>query len=108
MDVARQMEEALRPGVSARELWHIKDRETKAAGYEITIPLAGHAAGISRNEDPYFVPWEDTVIEENMTVAIDVGVFDPPEACFIFEETYIVRAETNERITPLSSELFIK
>jgi len=107
MEVARKLEEALRPGVAARELWEIKDRETKAAGYEITIPLAGHAAGISRNEDPYFLPWEDSIIEENMTVAIDVGVFDPPDACFIFEETYVVHSSHNERITPLTSELFI-
>ena len=107
MDVAHQMEQALRPGVPVRELWGIKERGTKAAGYQITIPLAGHAAGISRNEAPYFVPWEDAVIEENMTVAIDVGVFDPPEACFIFEETYVVRAGRNERITPLKSDLFI-
>ncbi|HZQ88521.1 MAG TPA: M24 family metallopeptidase [Gaiellaceae bacterium] len=107
MEIARHMEDALRPGVTARELWEIKDRETKAAGYTITIPLAGHGAGISRNEDPYFVPWEASVIEENMTVAIDVGVFDPPEACFIFEETYIVHADRNERITPLTSELYV-
>jgi Xaa-Pro aminopeptidase len=107
MEIAHAMETALRPGVTAQEMWAIKDSMAKKAGYEITIPLAGHSAGISRNEDPYFLPWETAVIEENMTVAIDVGIFDPPEACFIFEETYVVRADRNERLTPLTSELFV-
>lgn len=107
MAIAEALEAALRPGVTARRLWEIKEAEAERAGFTRTMPTAGHGVGISKHEAPDLAPWDDTAIEENMVINLEPGLLDPPEACFVFEETYIVRAEGAERITPLSSELFI-
>jgi len=107
MEVARTLEEALRPGVTARELWEIKEREARRLGFDHTAALAGHGVGISKNESPFLAPWDETVLEENMVVNLEPGLFVPGESCFNYEETYVVRAAGPERITPLSSELFV-
>ena len=107
MEVARILEENLRPGVEARQLWEIKEREARRLGFEHTAALAGHGVGISKNETPFLAAWDDTVIEENMVVNLEPGLFVPGEACFNYEDTYVVRAAGPERITPLSSELFV-
>lgn len=107
MEVARILEDALRPGITARELWEIKEREARRLGFDHTAAFAGHGVGISKNETPYLAPWDETVIEENMVVNLEPGLFVPGESCFNYEETYVVRANGPERITPLSSELFV-
>lgn len=107
MEVARILEDALRPGVVARELWEIKEVEARRLGFDHLATFAGHGVGISKNESPFLAPWDNTVIEENMVVNLEPGLFVPGEACFNYEETYIVRADGPERITPLSSELFV-
>ncbi len=107
MKVAKTLEDNLRPGVEARQLWEIKEREAERLGFEHTAALAGHGVGISKNEPPFLAAWDDTVLEENMVVNIEPGLFVPGEACFNYEDTYVVRADGPERITPLSSELFV-
>lgn len=107
MDIAHTLEDALRPGVTGAELFALMKRQASAAGFAHTGTFAGHGVGISKNESPFLAPWDDTAIEENMVVNLEPGIFVPGEACFNYEETYVVRADGPERITPLSSELFV-
>jgi Xaa-Pro aminopeptidase len=107
MEIARMLEEALRPGVVACELWELKEREAKKAGFVRTQPFAGHGVGLSKHEPPHLAPWDRTVIQESMVVNLEPGLFAPPDACFTYEETYVIRADGLERITPLSSELYV-
>lgn len=107
MEIARRLEEALRPGATACDLWEIMEREANRLGYETTQAMAGHGVGISKNEAPFLAPWDQRPIEEGMVINLEPALFDPPDACFTFEETYVARATGPERITPLSSELFI-
>lgn len=95
------MADKLMPGVTGKELvecYH--DFLHKAGGYEIYSPYgAVHSIGMIECEYPFFGPTSDTVLEENMTVAIDVYFKGLEWGSFRIEDTYAVTANGAKMLT---------
>lgn len=68
---------AVRAGVKASEIWDAVYRVAEEAGMTqfITIPFAGHGVGIGLHDFPYIVPASETVLEKNMVLALEPGVY---------------------------------
>ena len=65
---------ALRPGVSASELYELGESEVKKRGLELALDFVGHGIGIDVHEPPYLVRDSDTVLQRNMVVVLEVAV----------------------------------
>ena len=68
---------AVRPGIKASEIWDAVYRVADRADMTqfITIPFAGHGVGIGLHDFPYIVPNSETILEKNMVLALEPGVY---------------------------------
>jgi Xaa-Pro aminopeptidase len=67
--------DALRPGRKAREAFEAAKATFAKHGLEIGH-YAGHQIGVSVNEPPRLVPYDDTVIEPGMVFSIEPGAYE--------------------------------
>jgi Xaa-Pro aminopeptidase len=68
---------AVRAGIKVSEIWDAVYGVADRAGMSqfITIPFAGHGVGIGLHELPYIVPNSKTILEKNMVMALEPGVY---------------------------------
>lgn len=68
---------AVRPGVSASDVWRASFEVAERAGMadRVTIPFSGHRIGLGLHEEPYITRGSKTVLEENMVFALGPGVY---------------------------------
>ena len=84
--------ELLRPGTVAGDIYRYVDRRLKEEGYESgLVHHAGHGLGDSWCEDPHFIAESETVLEENMLVALEPGIY--------IAGKFGLRVENNYRVT---------
>lgn len=86
-----ETKEQLRPGVKASSIFKYMDQRFKEEGFEGLVHHAGHGLGNSWYEEPYFIESCETVLEEDMLVALEPGIY--------FKERYGMRIENNYRVT---------
>jgi Xaa-Pro aminopeptidase len=94
MTLCKLLEETkdmLRPGTVAGDIFRYVDGRLKEEGYEGLVHHAGHGLGSSWYEKPYFIAESETVLEENMLVALEPGVYLPGK--------FGLRVENNYRVT---------
>ncbi len=101
------MENALKPGVKASELSRINYEMAKKAGFERIHDLQGHGCGILENEPPIIVPWDETIIEKNMTINLECWLGAVNVGQSYIEDTFLVTEDKPERLTTLDRELYI-
>ncbi|MCL4385127.1 MAG: Xaa-Pro peptidase family protein [Cyanobacteria bacterium] len=94
--------EALKPGLSGREIDLVPRKYLLSRGYEqyMTMPFV-HSSGLCEFERPFFGPNSDDVIQENQVICIDIALFGNKEIPGI-------RVETGYRITKDGSVPFSK
>ncbi|MBM3492284.1 MAG: aminopeptidase P family protein [Alphaproteobacteria bacterium] len=68
---------AVRPGIPAAALWQACFQVAEAAGMagRVTLPFCGHGIGLSLHEAPFVDPASTTILEENMVLALEPGVY---------------------------------
>lgn len=105
------VEDILKPGITAGEIWRVGYEEI--AKYEPIIwdlvrskdwiGWVGHGEGLSEHEPPYLVENSDVVLEENMTIAIEIPVLNPEtgKICNMPEDVYLI---TNDGFDKLSKD----
>ncbi|MBQ7161749.1 MAG: aminopeptidase P family protein [Clostridia bacterium] len=86
----------LKPGVRACEIFRFMDSLLAKEGYGGLAHHAGHGLKRSWYEDPYFVAECGTVLEEDMLVALEPGIYLPGR--------FGMRIENNYRVTPSGGE----
>ncbi len=86
-----ETKDMLRPGTVAGDIFRYVDQRLKEEGYEGLVHHAGHGLGYSWYEEPYFIAESETVLEENMLVALEPGVYLPGK--------FGLRVENNYRVT---------
>ncbi len=86
-----EIKELLRPGVEAGRIFEYIDKRIKEAGYIGLVHHAGHSLGYAWCEEPRFVSSNDEVLQENMLVAIEPGIY--------LENKFGIRVEDNYRVT---------
>lgn len=97
--LCRALEETsrmLRPGVRACDVFFCMDGIIKEEGYAGLVHHAGHGLANSWYEQPYFIADCETVLEENMLVALEPGVY--------LEDKFGLRIENNFRVTENGGE----
>lgn len=70
--------DTLRPGRKAHEAFDAAKATFAKHGLEIGH-YAGHQIGVTVNENPRLVPWEQTVIREGMVFSIEPGSYEGPQ-----------------------------
>jgi len=85
--------EALRPGLTGKEIDAVPRKYLIECGYEkyITMPFV-HSSGLCEFERPFFGPGSDDIIQKNQVICIDVPLFG-------HEEIPGIRVETGYRTT---------
>ncbi len=85
--------EALKPGLSGREIDSVPRKYLLSKGYEkyMVMPFV-HSSGLCEFERPFFGPGSDDIIQENQVICIDVPLFG-------HEEIPGIRVETGYRTT---------
>lgn len=81
----------LRPGVKACEIFECVDAKIKAAGYAGLVYHAGHSLGHAWCEEPRFIAENEDVLEEDMLVALEPGIY--------LANQFGIRVENNYRVT---------
>ncbi len=91
--------EMLRPGRKAHEAFDAAKATFAKHGLEIGH-YAGHQIGVTVNENPRLVPWEQTTIRENMVFSIETGSYEGPDGSSgaRMEKSVIVHASGPEII----------
>jgi Xaa-Pro dipeptidase len=62
---------SVRPGIRASDLFHTCEKAFKQRGMTLSLPHIGHSMGLGLHENPMLSPFDDTVLEENMVIAIE-------------------------------------
>lgn len=86
-----ETKELLRPGMIAGDIYRYVNRRLREEGYEGLVHHAGHGLGCSWYEEPYFVAESEAVLEKDMLVAVEPGIYIP--------EKFGLRIENNYRVT---------
>lgn len=81
----------LRPGTIAGDVYRYIDRRFQEEGYGGLVHHAGHGLGYKWYEAPYFIEKCRTVLQENMLVALEPGIYVP--------KMFGLRIENNYRVT---------
>lgn len=86
-----ETKQLLKPGVKAGSIFEYVDQRLKAEGYSGLVHHAGHGLKNSWCEEPRFVKDNETILEEDMLVTLEPGLY--------FEDKYGMRIENNYRVT---------
>jgi Xaa-Pro aminopeptidase/Xaa-Pro dipeptidase len=72
---------ALRPGAKASDAYRAAEEVFASHGLPVAH-YAGHQIGVTVNELPRLVPYDDTVIEPGMVFAVEPGAYEGPGGTF--------------------------
>ena len=85
--------ESVRPGVRARDLDEMLRDAVRGAGYEPYPHHSGHGIGTSYHEEPRIVPYNETVLEAGMIIALEPGVYLPDVGGVRLEHVVLVTSD---------------
>lgn len=112
MAILRDLETFARPGVEVRELyrravriaedWKLTDH---FMGHRHKVSFIGHGVGIELNEGPVIMERSKSLLEENMTIALEPKFVFPEIGALGCENTYIVKADGLKNITTYNETL---
>lgn len=88
----------LRPGARACDAWTAADQAFRSHGLE-SAHYAGHQIGVTVNELPRLVPYDETVIQAGMVFCVEPGVYQGPDGDFG------ARAEKMVHVTPSGPQI---
>lgn len=92
--------DAIRPGVTSREMDVLARGVLKKYGYEeYAIHRCGHGQGLGRHEEPFLIFDSDLVLEENMVFTVEPGIYIPGLGGFRHSDTLILTRDGYENTT---------
>ncbi len=91
--------EAIKPGVKAGDLDAIVRGYVLQAGYEAYPHHSGHGLGTTFHEDPRIIPEYPMVLQPNMVMVLEPGVYLPGIGGVRFEDAYLVTQDGCELLT---------
>jgi Xaa-Pro aminopeptidase len=97
--------ESVKPGVKASEIHKKSLKDFKKFGYDgYCRHYTGHGIGLNTWERPLLREFDDTQIRENMTIAVEQGLYFP-DFGVRFEENLIVTKDGNSSLFGYPAEL---
>lgn len=99
-------EEAIRPGMTARDADGIARDVISAAGYGSCFGHSlGHSIGLDNHESPALSPHDETVLEPGMVLTVEPGIYVAGELGVRTEDVVVVRDDGCEVLTRAPKEL---
>jgi Xaa-Pro aminopeptidase len=89
----------VRPGVPANEIDKAMREYIRKAGYGDYPHHSGHGVGVSFHEEPRIVPYNTTRLEENMVLALEVGIYKEGLGGIRLEDNLIVTKDGIDLLT---------
>lgn len=109
-EALQEGEELLKPGIMAKEVYEAVYKVFKKYGVEQHFPHhAGHGLGMGYYEAPFFLSGETDILQENMVVAIEPGLYFEKEFGMRIENNYLITNNGARRLgnLPVNIEEFI-
>lgn len=110
--ILRHLEKISGPGIEIGELYREAESIAQTAGYadyfmghKHKVKFIGHGIGIELNEAPVIMSRNKSLLSENMTLAIEPKFVIPGTGAVGVENTYVVRQDGLENLTPYTEEL---
>ena len=103
-DALQYTRDVLKPGVKGKDVDKVPRQFLTKKGYGDYLSMGFvHTVGLNEYELPYFGPTSENVLEENLTVCIDIAMFEHPTLHGSRHEAgYVI---TSDGARPLSEEL---
>jgi Xaa-Pro dipeptidase len=98
-EVQAQTIAAMRPGVTAGEVFDICSRAFADRGLPCTLPHVGHSFGIEAHERPMIRPGEDTVLAPGMVINIEPLTQDADGNLYHTEDLVVITEEGTRLLT---------
>lgn len=101
--------QAIRPGKTAEEIDAVARDYIIEQGYGDYFPhLTGHGIGVSVHEYPIIDQGEQAVLEENMIVTIEPGIYLPDVGAVRIEDMILITTDGYEYLTNSPRDLILK
>jgi Xaa-Pro dipeptidase len=99
---------AIRPGVAASDVFRAISRVFEEAGLEYRASRAGHGIGLEGHEPPHLGLHDETIIEENMTFAVEpFGVPNKDGLILNCEDDAVCTDTGSKKLTTVRREIFV-
>jgi Xaa-Pro dipeptidase len=98
----------VRPGVSCSELDKSVTDFLRAEGYfgeEVRLHRVGHGFGLGNHEAPWISEGSEDVLQENMVISIEPGIYDKHEGGVRHSDTILVTRSGPEMLTRFPDKL---
>lgn len=96
----------LKPGA------HCEDIDVAANGFlrdeglgDFLMHRTGHGIGLGNHEAPYLAEGSDDVLEANMLISIEPGIYIPYLGAFRHSDTYLITKDGYENLTPYVDDI---
>lgn len=99
---------AVRPGVTAGEVFAAQMEAGRAIDPDLTREHAGHGVGLEIHEEPMVYADSDFVLEEGMLVMIESGRYILGQAGYQLEDLVLVTADGHEMLTSVPRDLVLE
>ncbi len=96
----------IRPGVSCHELDHKVMEFLRAEGFgDNLLHRTGHGIGMGGHEGPWVAEGSDDILEENMIISIEPGIYWRGQGGYRHSDTVLVTADGYETLTDMPNDI---
>ena len=96
----------LKPGVSAHDVDHAVMTFLRSEGFgDNLLHRTGHGIGMGGHEGPWIAEGSDDVIEENMVVSVEPGLYWRGQDGYRHSDTVLITADGYRKLTNVPSNI---
>lgn len=89
----------LKPGAIARDIDAQVREFMRREGYPVYPHHTGHSLGVTSQEDPRIVPYNEMTLQENMVIMLEPAIYFPGETSVRLEDAMLITREGAEILT---------
>jgi len=96
----------VKPGVSCESIDQAANGFLRDEGFgDYLLHRTGHGFGLGNHEGPWVAEGSSDILEENMFISIEPGIYVPNMGAFRHSDTFLVTKDGGENLTPYPTEL---